>query len=167
MIETKRLRIIPLSYAQVQKFINLNNELENELGLNDSHRTISPQLKHAIENYTLKWLSGQPENHLYCTMWIIVEKENKIIIGDLSFKGAPNKNGDIEIGYGTQPLHQRNGYMTEAVQGMIEWAGKQNGVKSILAETRSDNLSSIKILKKNRFSFLTRKGGMYWWTKIL
>src|SRR5438876_6462656 len=99
MVETERLLIIPLSYAQVQKFVNLNNELENELGLNDGHRTISAQLKHAIEKYTLKWLSGQPENHLYCTMWIVVEKKQKIIVGDLSFKGAPNKNGEIEIGY--------------------------------------------------------------------
>src|SRR5258706_9528132 len=122
MLETERLKIIPLSYEQVEKFVKLNNELETELGLRNSGRIISDNLKHAIEKYTLKWLSGQPENHLYCTMWIVVDKTENIIVGDLSFKGAPNSFGSIEIGYGTQPRHQNKGYMTEAVCGIITWA---------------------------------------------
>lgn len=166
-IETQRLKIIPLSYKQVEKFVNLNNELESELGLNDSGRLISDNLKHAIEKYTLKWLSGQPENHLYCTMWIVIEKSQNIIVGDLSFKGAPNPYGGIEIGYGTQPKHQNKGYMTEAVGGMLKWASEQNNIKFVLAETRKDNPASIKILKKNGFTFLTILKDMYWWSKQL
>ena len=164
IMETQRLKLIPLSYKQVEKFINLNNELEDELGLNPCGRTISNNLKHAIEKYTLKWLSGQPENHLFCTMWIAVEKTQNIIVGDLSFKGAPNSYSGIEIGYGTQPKYQNMGYMTEAVGGMLEWAGKQKNVKFVLAETRKDNPASIKILKKNGFTFLTIKKNMYWWS---
>lgn len=166
-VETKRLKLIPLSYEQVEKFIRLNNELELELGLNDSGRLIKNNLKHAIEKYTLKWLSGQPENHLFCTMWILVEKSQNIIVGDLSFKGAPNSYGGIEIGYGTQPLHQNKGYMTEAVAGMLNWAKEQKSVKFVLAETRKDNPASIKILKKNGFTFLTIIKNMYWWSKQL
>ena len=164
-IETRRLNLIPLTYKQVEKFIKLNNELEAELGLLESGRTITDNLKQAIEKYTLKWLSGQAENHLFCTIWVAVDKTKNIIVGDLSFKGAPNSYGGIEIGYGTQPPHQNKGYMTEAVEGMLNWARETKNVKFVLAETRQDNPASIKILKKNGFSFLTIIKNMYWWSK--
>ena len=166
MIETERLKLIPLSYTQVEKFVKLNNELEDELGLSSSGRVISDNLKHAIEKYTLKWLSGKPENHEFCTIWIVVEKSKNIIVGDLSFKGSPNSYGGVEIGYGAQPKQQSRGYMTEAVAGMIKWAAEQKNVKFILAETRKDNTASIKILKKNGFTFLTIIKDMYWWSKL-
>ncbi len=167
MVETKRLLIQPLTYLQVLKFVELNNELETELKLNNSGRSISDQLRKGIENYTLPWLREHADDYLFYTIWIVINKKGKTIIADLSFKGAPNENGEIEIGYGTQPDHQNKGFMTEAVFAMIHWAKMQKNVKAIRAETRKDNIPSIMILKKNKFSFLEQKGEMLWWLRKL
>ncbi len=167
MVETERLIIQPLTYEQVLSFLKLNNILETELGLNANQRSISVQLLHGIENYTIPWLKAHPGNYLYYTMWIVIDKFENAIVADLSFKGAPNKEGEIEIGYGAQPHCRNKGYMTEAVGGMIEWAKGQKAVKVILAETRSDNIPSIIILKKNNFVFLQQSGNMMWWQRDL
>ncbi len=167
MVETERLIIKPLTYEQVLSFLKLNDVLESEMGLNPNQRSISVQLLHGIENYTIPWLKAHPENYLYYTMWIVIDKFENTIVADLSFKGAPNDKGEIEIGYGAQPHCRNKGYMTEAVGGMINWAKGQEKVKVILAETRSDNIPSIIILKKNNFEFLQQSGNMMWWQRDL
>ena len=50
MIETKRLILQPLTYEQLVKYANCDNSLEAELNLNKSSRTISAELKEALEN---------------------------------------------------------------------------------------------------------------------
>ena len=84
-------------------------------------------------------------------------------MAELGFKGEPGTQGDIEIGYGTLPSMRRKGFMTEAVGGMIGWAGSRKEVQCILAETDKDNIASIKVVEKNHFRFVERKGNMLWW----
>ena len=74
------------------------------------------------------------------------------MIGDLCFVGEPNENGEIEIGYGTYEEFQKRGFMTEAVDGMIQWAKKQPAVKSIIAATQEKvTLPLYLVLLKNGF----------------
>ena len=73
------------------------------------------------------------------------------MVGDLCFVGEPNENGEIEIGYGTYEEFQNRGFMTEAVDGMIQWAKKQPAVKSIIADTDKSNTASYLVLLKNGF----------------
>ena len=49
MIETERLILKPLTYEQLKKYIRLDNSLETELNLDTKLRTISPELKEALE----------------------------------------------------------------------------------------------------------------------
>ena len=86
-------------------------------------------------------------------------------MAELGFKGAPDAAGQVEIGYGTMPLQQGRGLMTEAVGGMAGWAAKRNGIKTLLAETDKNNFASIRILQKNNFTYYTAKGDMLWWKK--
>ncbi len=52
-------------------------------------------------------------------MWIIVEKQERAIIGGICFHGAPDENGKVEIGYGTDNGSRNKGFMTEAIAGLI------------------------------------------------
>ena len=45
MIETERLFLKPLTYEQLVKYTKCDNSLEEELNLNETSRTISPELK--------------------------------------------------------------------------------------------------------------------------
>ena len=49
MVETKRLTLKPLTYKQLVKYIENDNSLEEELKLNKTTRTISSELKEALE----------------------------------------------------------------------------------------------------------------------
>ena len=49
MIETSRLLIRPLTYEQLVKYLQNDNSLEAELNLTPSLRSISPELKEALE----------------------------------------------------------------------------------------------------------------------
>ena len=52
------------------------------------------------------------------TMWILIEKKEKAIIGGICFHGEPNANGEVEIGYGTDYKYRNKGYMTETIFGI-------------------------------------------------
>lgn len=74
-----------------------------------------------------------------------------VSIGGIGFKGAPNAEGTVEIGYGIDEAYRRQGYATEAVGGIINWAMAQDGVRRVTAQTEPDNKISQKVLLKNGF----------------
>lgn len=151
MIETKRLVLKPLTYEQLVKYTKCDNSLEAELNLNETSRTISPELKEALEQTILPNVADNTKNYLYSTLWTAISKTENKMIGDLCIVGEPNVSGEIEIGYGTYDEFQGNGFMTEIVGGIIEWAKTQNIVKSIIASTDKTNTASFKVLQRNNF----------------
>ena len=64
MIEIERLRIKPLSYSQLVKYIQVDNSLETELNLNETSRTISQELKDALEQTILQNVADTSKNYL-------------------------------------------------------------------------------------------------------
>ena len=162
ILVTERLLIRPLTPVQLQKYTELNDILENELGLNSSGRTISAALKEALEQVIIPHVASS-DNYLYSTLWTMIDKDIMLMVGDLCFKGSPKDNGEIEIGYGTYDGFQGRGYMTEAISAMAGWAFRQSGVRAIVAETERDNVSSHKTLSKNGFVVYREVESMLWW----
>lgn len=152
MIETERLIIKPLTYEQLLKYMKSDNSLEKEFGLKESLRTISDELREALEETILPGVADNSKNYLFSTLWTIISKEENRMVGDLCFVGEPNSKGEVEIGYGTYEEFQNRGFMTEAVSSIINWAKMQPSVKSIIASTDKSNDASFKILIKNNFS---------------
>jgi len=54
-------------------------------------------------------------------------------VGELCFKGL-DEDGSVEIGYGILERYRGNGYATEAVKAIIQWALTQPDVTKITAE---------------------------------
>jgi len=151
MIETKRLFIKPLTYNQLVKYILCDNSLEKELNLNETTRTISPELKEALEQTILPSVADLTKNYLYSTLWTAISKTENRMVGDLCIVGEPNDIGEIEIGYGTYEGFQGKGFMTEIVAAIINWTKTQQNVMSIIASTNKDNIASFKVLQNNNF----------------
>jgi len=151
MIETERLTLKPLTFEQLIKYIKCDSSLEKELGLNANSRTISQELKDALEQTILPNVADKSKNYLYSTIWTAVSRTENKMVGDLCLYGEPNPAGEIEIGYGTYDEFQNKGFMTELVSGIIEWAKAQPEVKSIIASTDKTNHASFKVLEKNGF----------------
>jgi len=151
MKETKRLILLPLTYEQLLKYVRCDNSLEKELNLNDSKRIIETDLKEALEQTILPNVADKSKDYLYCTIWTAISKAENKMVGDLCLYGEPNEKGEIEIGYGVYEEYRNRGFMTEMVQGMIEWAKTQPKVKAIIASTDKTNLASFRVLEKNGF----------------
>ncbi len=151
MVETERLILKPLTYDQLVKYTKCDNSLEEELNLNETSRTISPELKEAFEQTILPNVADKTKNYLFSTLWTAISKDENKMIGDLCIVGEPNANGEIEIGYGTYDDFQGKGFMTEIVGGIIEWTKTQVKVKSLIASTDKTNNASFKVLEKNNF----------------
>ncbi len=152
MVETKRLILKPLTYEQLIKYAKCDNSLETTLNLNKSKRTISVELKEALEQTILPNVADKSKNYLYSTLWTAISKSENKMVGDICFIGEPNASGEIEIGYGTYDEFRNKGYMTEIVSGIIEWTKNQLNVKSIIASTDKSNIASFRVLEKNGFN---------------
>jgi RimJ/RimL family protein N-acetyltransferase len=162
VLETERLLIKPLSYDQLKEYTQLDNRLEQTLGLNSFTRTLPEELKEALEQVILPQVAIS-KNHLYATLWTVIDKERKLMVGDLCFKGAPNVQGELEIGYGTYDHFQGRGFMTEAIGAIVQWALTQPEVRAIIAETETSNISSHRTLSKNKFTVYKEVENMMWW----
>lgn len=151
MIQTERLRLIPLTHDRLQKYLLADHSLEDDLQLAHIDLVIAPELKEAIEQVFLPNTANPEKNYLFSTLWTIILRSANRMVADLCIVDEPNDNGEIEIGYGTYVAEQGKGYMTEAVGGIIQWAKQQPSVKAIVAGTDKTNIASYTILQKNGF----------------
>ncbi|HEX4859488.1 MAG TPA: GNAT family N-acetyltransferase [Usitatibacteraceae bacterium] len=77
----------------------------------------------------------------------------RTLIGTCGFKGVPDGLGCIELGYSVLPDHQRKGYASEAVLGLIDLA-RRHGARKVAAETYPDLVASIRVMEKCGLRFL-------------
>jgi ribosomal-protein-alanine N-acetyltransferase len=166
MISSKRLILKPLTHDQLIKYIQNDGALETELGINPSPRVISPALAEALTETVLPNVADEGKNHLFSTLWAIILKEENKMIGDVCFVGEPDEEGEIEIGYGMYEEYRGNGYMTEAVACILAWAQKQDGVKSVFAQTAKDNAASFSILVTNNFERVGEDEQLFNWRLV-
>ena len=96
-------------------------------------------------------------------MWLAIDRQKKQFVAEAKFKGEPDETGTIEIGYGTYPGLYRQGYMTEMVGGLLEWARRQPGVRRVVADTEAENVASQKVLERNGFRLFDQIEDMLWW----
>ena len=79
---------------------------------------------------------------------LIVVRDSATIVGSISFHGAPDEHGMVEIGLGIAPAEQGNGYATEALIGMWDWASQQSEVHTLRYTVSPDNAPSQAIIAK-------------------
>lgn len=130
--------------------------LEELQALVDQYKDTVPELSQAYSEM-LHNCQQQPEQFLWYTSWKFCKKENNAVIGYAGFKGLQSR-GFVEIGYGVEEKYEGNGYATEGVKGLCDWAFSTNQVVSIEAETEPDNIASQKVLQKNGFTATGKQG---------
>lgn len=167
MIETSRLIIKPLNHSQLLKYLDNDPSLDQELNLVVSSREISPELREIMEGTLIPKVSRAENNYIYSTLWTVIEKGHKKMVGDLCFTAGPDERGEIHIGYGTYQRFRNMGFMTEAVDGLVKWAQMQPEVKSIAATTDKNNIASYSVLIKNRFKRVGKDGSVFQWRLML
>lgn len=133
MIETNRLKIYAATQEIMEQFIK--SQTVDELKI-----AYTEMLNGCLNN---------PNQWEWYAIWMI-ELKDGTHIGELCFKGL-DSDGIAEIGYGISEEYQNNGYATEAVKALIQWAFNAPQVIAIEAETESENTASIRVLEKCGF----------------
>lgn len=161
IIDTGRLQLIALLPKQLVLWAEDLPQLEEQLGISYQAEEIEGFFKEIISGQAKK-AKEDAENYLWHTFWLMVRKADNIAVGSADFKCLPDGNGEVEIGYGLAPAFEHQGYMTETVKAMCEWAKKQPGVKHIIAETEMDNTASQRVLQRCGFSEYRREQTIWW-----
>jgi ribosomal-protein-alanine N-acetyltransferase len=96
--------------------------------------------------------------------WMIVLKRNSTVIGDAGFKGLPNADGEVDIGYSIIEQEHQKGYGTEAARALAAWAFGQPDVKHITAKCLISNTASARVLAKLGMQEVNRDEEMIYWS---
>lgn len=161
-IETPRLRMFPLTPAQLRLWVENIPALEKELGYSYRGVPIEDRPRSEIQKLLARGQKAPAELLPYCTAWMLVQKEDQAIIGSAGFKGPPDQKGEVEISYAMGTGYRRRGYMTEAVEAICRWALSQPGVLHITAETDLVSYPSQRILERLGFQKYRDEETLWW-----
>lgn len=128
-LETKRVTIIPCTGESVK---------------------LAEAQNYEIGGYMKSYLRRLEEDPslLGWGVWLVIQKEDGLVIGDIGFKGKPDEKKSVDVGYGFLESYWNQGYATEAVGELIEWAFNTSKVAKVTAQTLHDNFRSVRVLEK-------------------
>lgn len=163
VLETERLKIFPLTASQLRKYLACDGSLEASLGLDPFPREIETSLSEVIRDIILPELLTSTYNPLYRTLWIATDKKHPALVASFIFKGPPNRRGEVEVGYGTEPRFRQQRYMTETLSAAMNWAYSRPQIQFVVAETDPANFPSMKVLTNNHFEKIAERDGFWVW----
>ncbi|WP_405536609.1 GNAT family N-acetyltransferase [Streptomyces sp. NBC_00075] len=90
----------------------------------------------------------RPEFGLY----VLVRREDDRAVGGIGFHGVPDEDGKAEVGYDLAEAARGNGYATEALLALKEWAlGARDDVRSLFATIEPGNTPSQAVIARAGF----------------
>ena len=150
VIETPRLE---LHHIAGDRLIHLFEKRDDAVALQGE--TFTNPLRVLIDfQGPLAWRVPQVKKDSSVNKWFvrwIVLKEKREVIGSISFHGAPDEVGMMEIGLGIESEYQNQGYAKEALLGMWRWVLNFPEVKTLRYTVSPENLPSIAVI--NYFGF--------------
>jgi RimJ/RimL family protein N-acetyltransferase len=103
----------------------------------------------------LRWrvpqVKANPEVNKWFVRWMVL-RETSEIVGSLSFHGAPDENGMLEIGLGVHEKFWHQGFGYEALMGMWLWAASQSSVLKFRYTVDPNNQASVGLVRKFGFA---------------
>jgi RimJ/RimL family protein N-acetyltransferase len=78
----------------------------------------------------------------------VIRRADGYVIGDVGFMGPPDATGAVSVDCGIAEDARGQGYATEALAALLEWARGQQGLTCVLADTTRSNLASQRLLER-------------------
>jgi ribosomal-protein-alanine N-acetyltransferase len=146
-IETQRLELIPCSLEVAKMAIAKDNPLlEKLLTAYVPEDWYSADVQGFLPKY-VEMLEEDPSQLGY-GVWLMIRTHDSTLIGDLGFVGKSDDGECLELGYEVLAPYRNQGYATEAVEVLINYAFMQLAVKKVIAHTPQDNHAAMKVAEK-------------------
>lgn len=155
MIRTERLELVPATPPMVRAAMEGGSPLAACLGVEAPASWPPLYLDTPALEFTLARLAEGPGQLDWWLHFVLLRASgrgaSRCLIGTAGFVGPPSTDGTVEVGYSILPEHQRKGYATEAVRGMVTHSFAIAGVERVIAETLAELEPSIGVLRKCGF----------------
>lgn len=114
------------------------------LDIQNPHRVLvdSPGPLH----WRVPQLKKDPALNQWFVRWIVL-RENRHIIGSISFHGPPDSQGMMEIGLGIEAAYRNQGLAKEALLGMWRWALTFPQIRRLRYTVSPSNLASMAVIQ--------------------
>ena len=154
MIDTRRLRLIPLDRETAQAILHddrTDSAWHEQFPREDDLDGVRGWLQH-----------GDP---VYGN-FVVVEQASGNAIGTIGFFGPPDETGTVMIGYGLVEPARGHGYATEALQALIGYT-RATAAERMVADTEKDNVPSQRVLDKAGFAKTHETDDAFWYALSL
>jgi RimJ/RimL family protein N-acetyltransferase len=76
---------------------------------------------------------------------LVRDEQRDLTVGAAGFHAPPDDSGMVEIGYGIDPEHRRQGYARAALEYLLARAAREPDVRRVRVSIRPDNLPSSRL----------------------
>ena len=140
-LETERLRLTPLSEADLDDLVDLDLEPEVRKFI-DPQGIILPVDRGELRTY--EWERHVSPGGFYGAR----ERVGNAFVGSFQLEGAPDREGEVELGYRLRRHAWGLGYATEGGRALIAHAFDVLGYQRVYAHSLNDNPASIRVMEK-------------------
>jgi RimJ/RimL family protein N-acetyltransferase len=167
MLETTRLKLVPLTHEQMILYKNEPEALSDSLNIRYFKRQNDPAVAEDLREAIEFWIQNTKKNRdqfEWFTTWEIILKAEQVAVGGIGFSGLPDEKGKSMTGYGLDMRYYGRGIATEALKAMIDWAFQNSSLKTIIADTPLQHPASQRVLLKNNFVESSRDEELVHWS---
>jgi RimJ/RimL family protein N-acetyltransferase len=114
----------------------------------DVAEAMSDDLEHFAQ-YRLAQMEADPAVQQWLARAMVrTEPEGRRhAIGTLGFHGPPDDRGRLEVGYRVEASYRRQGYTSEAVRALFDWAHREHGIRRFVASVSPTNAASLGLIR--------------------
>ena len=169
-LHTARLELVPATAASIRTEIENPSALAALLGASVPDNWPPESLAEALP-WFLQSLEAAPQHHTGWLCWYALRKgeggELPVLVASAGFLGPPQRDAiavdtseaTVELGYEVLTQFQRQGYGTEMVGALVDWALAQGRAQRIVADVLPSNVPSVRLLHRLGFIENGMSGG--------
>ena len=104
---------------------------------------------------TLRRRAAQLRRDPTQAQWLLrapVLRDAGLVVGHVGFHGPPDRKGMVEVGYSVLPEYRRRGFAREAVESLLDWAGRVHGITLFRASVAPRNEPSLRLVRSLGFA---------------
>ena len=154
MLQTRRLDLIPACLEHILAELSAPRDLESMLGARVPASWPPGEYDRDALAYFHTRLEAEGAASIGWYVWYAITRneggQREELIAGAGFFGPPS-GGSVEIGYSVIPSARQQGFATEMVAALVEYAFRNDAVNEVIAHTSDANPASIAVLLRCGF----------------